>query len=46
MIRIAITLAAFAVLFVVGGLVYLAGWDIPAPANQVEIVIPNDRFPR
>jgi len=46
MIRFAVSLAILAILVVVGGLVYLAGWDIPAPAKQVETVIPNDRFAR
>ncbi|MDX9859360.1 MAG: hypothetical protein RBS99_00445 [Rhodospirillales bacterium] len=30
----------------VGGAVFLATWDIPAPTAAVEKVIPNDRFPR
>ena len=29
-----------------GGAVFLATWDIPAPSQTVEKVIPNDRFPR
>jgi len=29
-----------------GGAVFLATWDIPAPVAVVEKVIPNDRFPR
>jgi Flp pilus assembly protein CpaB len=31
---------------VVGGAVFLATWDIPAPTQRVEKVLPNDRFPR
>ena len=31
---------------VVGGAVFLATWDIPAPTAQVEKVVPDDRFPR
>ncbi len=31
---------------VVGGAVFLATWDIPAPTQRVEEVLPNDRFPR
>jgi len=46
MIRFAMSLAVLAVLVVVGGLVYLAGWDIPAPTKQIETVIPNGRFAR
>ena len=40
-----ILIAAFAV-FVVGGIVFLATWDIPAPAHQVEKVLDDSRFPR
>lgn len=29
-----------------GGAVFLATWDIPAPVNKVERVLPDDRFPR
>jgi hypothetical protein len=32
-------------LLIVGGGVYLATWDIPAPKNHVEKIIPDDRFP-
>lgn len=31
---------------VVGGLAFLAVWDIPAPSAPVEKVISNDRFSR
>ncbi|MBT3764675.1 MAG: hypothetical protein HOB79_12275 [Rhodospirillaceae bacterium] len=30
----------------VGGAVFLATWDIPAPIAKVEKVIPNDKFQR
>ena len=39
----------FAVLLVltIGGLiVFLVTWDIPAPTQNVEKVLSNDRFPR
>lgn len=39
-----VVLAVFAL--VVGGAIFLATWDIPAPVASVEKVIPNDRFPR
>jgi len=29
-----------------GGLVFLAGWDIPAPTKHVDRVLPDDQFPR
>lgn len=28
------------------GFLFLASWDIPPPAQEVEKVIPDDRFPR
>ena len=31
---------------VIGGAVFLATWDIPAPSASVEKVIPNDRVLR
>ena len=37
---------AAVILVLVGGGVYLAVWDIPAPKTPVEKVIPSDRFPR
>ena len=39
-------LVAVIVVVVVGGAVFLSTWDIPAPNQQVEKVIPDDRFPR
>ena len=34
------------VLVVIGGGLFLATWDIPAPTRQVEIVVPDERLPR
>jgi len=31
---------------IAGGAAFLATWDIPPPSQQIEKVIPNDRFPR
>jgi hypothetical protein len=31
-------------LVVIGGAVFLASWDIPAPSAPVEKAIPNDRI--
>ncbi len=31
---------------IIGGSVFLATWDIPAPTADVKKVIPDDRFPR
>ncbi|MBC8157895.1 MAG: hypothetical protein H8E94_01045 [Alphaproteobacteria bacterium] len=39
-----VMLAVFA--SIIGGAVFLATWDIPAPVSTVENVIPDDRFPR
>ena len=40
-----IVLLLLLVIFV-GGAVFLAAWDIPAPIAKIEKVIPDDRFPR
>jgi hypothetical protein len=38
---------ALALLVVVlGGVVFLATWEIPPPTVPVEVVIPDDRLPR
>ncbi len=40
-------LVFFAVVaLIVGGAVFLATWDMPAPVSKVEKVIPDGRFPR
>ena len=44
--RISRVVLLLVVLLVVGGAVFLATWDIPAPVATVEKVVPNDRFPR
>lgn len=33
-------------LLIVGGLAFLAVWDIPAPTARVEKVIPDERLPK
>lgn len=35
-----------ALIVLVGGGVFLATWEIPVPATEIERTIPNDRFPR
>ena len=40
-IAIAVLLAV-----IVGGGVFLATWEIPAPSMHLEKVLPDDRFPR
>jgi hypothetical protein len=39
-------LIILALIVAVGGSVFLATWEIPAPSKTVERVIPDDRFPR
>ena len=36
----------FLVAMIIGGAVFLATWDIPAPMTKIEKTIPDDRFPR
>jgi hypothetical protein len=31
---------------IVAGAAFLLTWDIPPPLDMIEIVIPDDRFPR
>jgi hypothetical protein len=33
------------VVVLIGGGLFLATWDIPAPSATVEKTVPNDRFP-
>ena len=46
MSRLLGALIVLALIVVAGGSVFLATWEIPAPSNTVERVIPDDRFPR
>ncbi len=39
-------LISLIVVVVIAGAVFLSTWDIPAPNQQIEKVIPDDRFPR
>ena len=34
------------ILALAGGAAFLATWDIPAPATEVEKVLDDDRFPK
>jgi hypothetical protein len=38
-------LAFLVIAVVVGGTVFLATWEIPAPTATIETVLPDDRFP-
>jgi hypothetical protein len=31
---------------IVGLVIFVASWDIPAPANNIERTIPDDNFPK
>ena len=42
--RFLLILLAIFVVVLVGGLLFLAFWDIPAPTAPVEKVIPDSRF--
>lgn len=44
--RLYLILAVAVALFVVGGVAFLAAWDIPPPTSRVEQVLSNDRFPK
>jgi hypothetical protein len=44
--RLLVILVGLIVLASCGALVYLAGWDIPAPTKRIERVIPSDRLGR
>jgi len=35
-----------ALIALIGGGLFLATWEIPVPAADIERTIPNDRFPR
>ena len=43
-VRVLGFLLALLVLVSIGGAVFLAYWDIPAPTSTVEKVLPNERF--
>lgn len=44
--RLTQMLVILVLLVIVGGVVYLGLWDLPAPTQTVEKVIPNERFAR
>lgn len=45
MIRLLTTVFMLLIVGLLGFIGYIAVWDLPAPAVQVEKVIPDDRFP-
>jgi hypothetical protein len=38
-------LITLVVVLSLGGILFLAMWDIPPPTERIEKVLPNDRFP-
>lgn len=46
MLKVTSIIIATALVLLVGGALFLASWDIPAPSVEVERTIPNDRFAR
>ncbi|MBT3533078.1 MAG: hypothetical protein HN478_04320 [Rhodospirillaceae bacterium] len=44
--KISLFLIAFVVLFLGGGVAFLAIWQIPAPKTPVHEVLADERFPR
>ena len=45
MSKLPVIIIALALVVLIGGAVFLAGWDIPAPSAVVEKTIPDGRFP-
>jgi len=31
---------------IIGGVAFVTSWDIPAPVNNIERTIPDDKFPK
>lgn len=46
MSKIAGLIVVLVLTLVVGGGIYLATWNPPAPVAKIEKVVPDDRFPR
>ena len=44
--RMPVVILVLVLVAVAGGAGMLATWDIPAPVNNVEKVLPDERFPR
>lgn len=42
--RIPLIILGLVVVLAAGLLVYVAAWDIPAPTQHIEKVVPNDRL--
>lgn len=44
--KLVTTVIVLGALAVLGGVAFLATWDMPAPSMTVEKVLPDERFPR
>ena len=44
--RVLLVVALIVVIGLLGGGAFLAFWDIPAPINKVDKVLPDARFPK
>jgi hypothetical protein len=45
MSKLPVIIIVLALVVLIGGAVFLAGWNIPAPSAVVEKTIPDGRFP-
>jgi hypothetical protein len=45
MSRLAIYVIVVFAVSIAAGIIGLATWNFPAPSAEIEIVLPNDRFP-
>jgi hypothetical protein len=46
MTRVTLVVVLVVLLMALGGALFLAFWDFPAPTSQVEKVLPDARFPK
>ena len=46
MVKATVVLVLVLVLAIVGGCLFLAFWNVPAPTTTVEKVLPDARFPK
>ena len=46
MAKLTLIVVMVVMLMVLGGVIFLAYWDFPAPTTKVEKVLPDARFPK
>ena len=44
--KVALIALAILLLVIIGGGVFLASWNIPAPAQKIEKPVPDDKMPK